>query len=109
MKTNLIFAALALSLSQAAFAADPATCSYKLDQKEYWEKADGYLVLNGKTFRCESIQIADDSFTLCKKAGNRSKNFDLIVGFDGAEAGFAVYKSMSVEAKAVCAGTAITK
>jgi hypothetical protein len=107
MKT-LLLSALALFSAGSALAAKPV-CSYKLDQEEYWEKADGDLVMDGVKYRCESVGIADDQLTLCKKVGNSTKNFDLIVGFDGAEGSFFVFRSLAPEAQELCSGVATVK
>lgn len=110
MKAALILLT-ALSTS-TAFAANN-TCTYKLDQEEYWENASGDLSFGGREYRCESLMIGEDSVTLCKdKAKIDSPNYDLVVSFDGAEADFGVYNTLYFNlggTRVLCAGQAETK
>lgn len=105
----VLFILAAFAANSSAFAANN-TCSYLLDQEEYWEVANGDLTFNGGKFRCETILIGEDSVTLCKDIKKSdSPNYDLVVAFDGAEADFGVYNTLDFNQGALCSGQAETK
>lgn len=108
MKAVLFFLAV-FATSSSAFAA-ANTCSYKLDQEEYWEDASGDLSFNGREYRCKTIMIGEDMVTLCSdKELTDSPNYQFIVAFDGAEADFGVYNTLDFSQGSLCSGQAVTK
>lgn len=103
MKLYLLAVSLAL-LSPSAFA---AKCAYVLDEDEYGVNMSGHLILDGATYRCMQHDIGgNDQLTLCRKADSPQHWFDYVIGMDGGEASFRVYKGLIEERNVVCQGTA---
>lgn len=92
MKQTIVTTSLLFSLFSFA---KEQNCSYVLDQEEYWEQADGTLIIDNQTYRCETNYIGQhgDSMTLCKKKAS-SKSYDYVVVFDGAEANYWILDSI---------------
>ncbi|MES3037114.1 MAG: hypothetical protein V4736_04330 [Bdellovibrionota bacterium] len=120
MKFTMILTSILLvsTLSQAkepkrkvSNAEGPATasCSYILDGEAYVGKDDGKLVLNDRTYRCETVMIGNSERNLCKLKGNRSKNFDVVVAFDGAENDFYVFPGVDTPQDILCHSVATEK
>jgi hypothetical protein len=66
-------------------------CAYRLDGQAYIGKDDGTLVFDSHTYRCETVKIGASERDFCKIKNSKSKNFDLVVAFDGAENDFFVF------------------
>lgn len=82
-------------------------CAYRLDGEAYIGKDDGDLTFKATKYRCQTHKIGFSEMNLCKLLTNKSKHFDLFVGFDGAESDFFVYDEM--ESEPLCHGVATSK
>ena len=105
---NFTLALIVSTLTGAAAQAAP-TCTYILDNEAYWDRADGVLIVDGKSYRCTTVQIGDDQRTLCKKKGASARNYSFYVYFDGAEGDFWATKSLAHDVEPLCHGIAVTK